>query len=140
MNDRCFLDSNIFVYAFNRSAPAKSRQADKLIRQALTTQKGVGSYQFAQEFFNAALRRFTPPMGVIEAEQYFNMVFRPLLGVQSSVALYIEALLLYARGNPSWYHSLIVAAALEGHCDLLLTEDLQHGQRFGSLRITDPFL
>jgi predicted nucleic acid-binding protein len=140
MNDRFFLDTNIFVYAFDRHAPAKSRKADKLIREALTTQKGVISYQVVQEFFNVALRRFTPPMIAVEAEQYFTTVFRPLLGVQSSTVLYIEALRLHAGGILSWYDSLIVAAAIEAHCELLLTDDLQHGQRFGNLRITNPFL
>jgi predicted nucleic acid-binding protein len=106
----------------------------------LFQQKGVISYQVVQEFFNVALRRFTPPMIAVEAEQYFTTVFRPILGVQSSTVLYIEALRLHAGGNLSWYDSLIVAAALEARCDLLLTEDLQHGQRFGSLRITNPFL
>jgi predicted nucleic acid-binding protein len=140
MSDRFFLDSNIFVYAFDRSAPAKSQRADKLIREALSTQKGVVSFQVVQEFFNVALRRFTPPMNMMEAEQYLNAIFRPLLSVHSSMALYLEALQLHASGNLSWYDSLIVSAALEARCDLLLSEDLRHGQRFGSLRVMNPFL
>ncbi len=140
MSDRFFLDTNIFVYAFDRTATAKSRKAHELIRQALTTQKGVVSYQVVQEFFNVALRRFTPPMSVAEAEQYFSAAFRPLLAVHSSPALYWQALQLHAGSNLSWYDSLIVAAALEARCDLLLTEDLQHGQRFGSLQVKNPFL
>jgi predicted nucleic acid-binding protein len=140
MSDRFFLDSNIFVYAFDRSVPAKSQRAEKLIREALSTQKGVVSYQVVQEFFNIALRRFSPPMNILEAEQYLNSVFRPLLRVHWSTALYLESLQLHVAGHISWYDSLIVAAALEARCDLLLTEDFQHGQRFGSLRIANPFV
>ena len=62
MNDRFFLDTNIFVYSFDQTAPAKSRKATQLIRKALTTQKGVISYQVVQEFFNVALKRFSQPM------------------------------------------------------------------------------
>ena len=58
MSDRFFLDTNIFVYSFDRSARGKARAAATLIRKALTTQKRMISYQVVQEFFNVALRRF----------------------------------------------------------------------------------
>ena len=140
MSDRFFLDTNIFVCSFDLTAPAKARKATQLIRKALTTQKGVVSYQVVQEFFNVALRRFAQPMTVAEAEQYLTTVFRPLLAIHSSQAVYIEALRLCERYSLSWYDALIVAAAIEGESTLLLSEDLQHGQRFGDLRVQNPFL
>ena len=140
MSGRFFLDTNIFVYSFARTAAAKSQESARLIRQALTTQKGVISYQVVQEFFNVALRRFSQPMQAAEAEQYLSTVFRPLLAVHSSQVLYLEALRLHAQSGLSWYDSLIVSAAIQARCDLLFTEDLQHGQRFGSLLVTNPFL
>ena len=140
MSDRFFLDTNIFVYSFDQSAPAKARKASQLIRKALTTQKGVISYQVVQEFFNVALRRFSQPMQTADAEQYLSTVFRPLLAVHSSPALYAEALHLHAQSGLSWYDSLIVTSAIQARCDLLFTEDLQHGQRFGTLQVRNPFL
>src|SRR5271169_125838 len=97
MNARFFLDTNIFVYSFDRGSGAKVQRATQLIRQAVATRKGVVSYQVVQEFFNVALRRFTQPMTVAEAEQYLGTVFRPLLTVHSSHALYAEALHLQHR-------------------------------------------
>jgi predicted nucleic acid-binding protein len=140
MSDRFFLDTNIFVYSFDQSAAAKSKRAAQLIREALTTQKGVISYQVVQEFFNVALRRFSQPMQAADAELYLSTVFRPLLGVHSSPALFAEALHLQAQSGLLWYDSLIVAAAIQARCDLLFTEDLQHGQRFGALQVRNPFL
>src|ERR1035438_1534289 len=140
MSDRYFLDTNIFVYSFDRSSAAKAQRAAQLIREALTTRKGVISYQVVQEFFNVALRRFSQPMQAADAEQYLSTVFRPLLGVHSSQALYAEALHLHAQSGLSWYDSLIVSAAIQARCDLLFTEDLQHGQRFGGLQVRNPFL
>ncbi len=139
MNGRFFLDTNVFVYSFDRSVPAKARRATQLIRRAVATRKGIVSYQVAQEFFNVALRRFAQPLTVAEAEQYLATVFRPLMAVHSSQALYGEALRLSGRYRLSWYDSLIVAAAIEGQCSVLYSEDLQHGQRFGDLAIEDPF-
>ncbi len=140
MSDRFFLDTSIFVYSFDRSAAAKSEKSAQLIRRALATQKGVISYQVVQEFFNVALKRFSQPMQVADAEQYLRTVFQPLLSVHSSQALYAEALHLHAQSGFSWYDSLIVAAAIQAQCETLMTEDLQHGQRFGNLRIENPYL
>jgi predicted nucleic acid-binding protein len=140
MSDRFFLDTNIFVYSFDQGSAVKARKAAELIREALTTQKGVISYQVVQEFFNVALRRFSQPMQAADAEQYLSTVFRPLLAVHSSQALYAEALHLHAQSGLSWYDALIVSAAIQARCDLLFTEDLQHGQRFGTLQVRNPFL
>jgi predicted nucleic acid-binding protein len=140
MGGRFFLDTNIFFYSFHRKAVAKSRRPTQLIRTALKTQKGITSYQVVQEFFIVALQRFTPAMKAEEAEQYFTTLFRPLLGIHSSQSLYLEALHLQARYRLFWYDSLIVSAAIQAQCDVLMTEDLQHGQRFGDLRIENPFL
>lgn len=140
MNDRFFLDTNIFVYSFDPTAPQKATRAKRLIREALALQKGVVSYQVVQEFFNVALRRFAHPMKPTDAEQYLATVFRPLLAVHSSTALYVEALRLFRDATLSWYDALIVAGAMQARCDVLYTEDLQHGRRFGDLRITNPFL
>jgi predicted nucleic acid-binding protein len=140
MNDRFFLDTNIFVYSFDRNAIAKAQKANELIRKALTTQKGIISFQVVQEFFNVALRRFSEPMQAGDAAQYLGTVFRPLLSVHATLALYTEALHLQAQSKLSWYDSLIVTAAVQAQCDVLFSEDLQHGRRFGNLEVSNPFL
>lgn len=139
MSDRFFLDTNIFVYSFDHDSAAKARRATQLIQEAVATRKGTISYQVVQEFFNVALRRFAQPMTVAEAEQYLATVFRPLVAVHSSPALYSEALRLNGKHRLSWYDALIVAAATEAGCKLLYSEDLQSGRRFGDLRIENPF-
>jgi predicted nucleic acid-binding protein len=140
MSGRFFLDTNIFAYAFDAKAPAKARRAIRLIRQAADTGEGVVSYQVVQEFFNLAFRRFAQPMSVVDAEQYLITVFRPLLAVHSSSALYIEGLRIAGKYQLSWYDSLIVAAALQSQCTVLFSEDLQHGQKIEDLRIENPFV
>ncbi len=39
----------------------------------------------------------------------------------------------------SFYDALVVAAALEGGCETLYSEDMQHGRAVGGLTIVDPF-
>jgi predicted nucleic acid-binding protein len=140
MSDKFFLDTNIFVYSFDQSAPQKAARAEQLIRTALASQQGVISYQVVQEFLNVALKRFAQPMHAADATLYLGTVFRPMLRVHSSAALFAQALGLHGEHGLSWYDALIVAAALEAGCTRLYSEDLQHGRRFGGLRIENPFL
>jgi len=139
MSGRFFLDTNIFVYSFDANSPKKAAVATKLIRMAIQTRGGIVSYQVVQEFFNVALRRFTKPMTSADAEQYLSTTFRPLLSVNSSQALYGEALRIAARFQLPWYDSLIVASAIEGQCEMLYSEDFQDGQKFAGVTISNPF-
>jgi predicted nucleic acid-binding protein len=111
-----------------------------LVRTALQTHKGVVSYQVVQEFFNLALKRFEHRMSFDDREEYLARVFRPLLKVHSSLTLYEEALKLHTTNKLQWFDSLIVCAAREAGCSILYSEDLQHGQSFGGLRVVNPFL
>jgi predicted nucleic acid-binding protein len=140
MSGKFFLDTNIFVYSFDATAPTKARKATRLVREAVDTGKGIVSYQVVQEFFNVAFRRFAQPMSVAEAEQYLITVFRPLLAIHSSPALYVEALRIAGKHRLAWYDSIVVASALEGHCDTLYSEDFQHGLEIEGLRIENPFV
>jgi predicted nucleic acid-binding protein len=139
MSARFFLDANVFVYSFDRTAPKKADRAARLIRRAIEARAGIVSYQVVQEFFNLALRRFAEPMSGADAEQYLSTTFRPLLEIHSSHQLYGQALHLATTHSLSWYDSLIVASAIEGQCGILYSEDFQDGRRFGSLRIENPF-
>ena len=138
MGARFFLDTNIFVCTFHPHAP-KRKKASHLVRHAADTGEGIVSYQVVQEFFNVALRRFAQPMSVVEAEQYLISVFRPLLAVHSSPTLCFEGLRIAAKHRLSWYDALIVAAAIEGRCAILYSEDFSHGRVIDSVRIQNPF-
>jgi predicted nucleic acid-binding protein len=137
--DRAFLDTNIFVYAADEADMKKARRAQKLIADAAGSFDGVTSYQVVQEFVNVVLRRFSKPLAMAEVERYLSTVFQPLFIVHSSLVLYSSALRIQSRYRLSWYDALIVTAALEAGCTTLYSEDLQHGQRFGSVTVKNPF-
>jgi predicted nucleic acid-binding protein len=139
MSVRTFLDTNIFVYANDRNEPRKQNIALKLIRNATIESTGVISYQVVQEFFNVVLVKAPRKMPYEDAKLFLETVFRRLRAVPSSLALISDAIQIQERYRLSWYDSLIVAAAQHANCNVLYTEDLQHGQQFGSLTIQDPF-
>jgi predicted nucleic acid-binding protein len=139
MSDRYFLDTNVFVYSLDPVDPRKARIAEELVTRGVDSRLGVISYQVAQEFMNVSLRQFRATMTVTELELYFFKVLLPMMTVPSSSGLFLEALRLQKVGKIAWYDSLIVAAAIQGGCEILYSEDMQHGCRFGDLVIQNPF-
>lgn len=139
MNGRFFLDTNVFVYSFDPNSPKKAKIADELIAEAIATGKGLVSFQVVEEFFNVAFRRFQKPMSLVDADIYLSAIFRPILGVHSSEILFRDALQLRHRYQLSWYDALLVRSAIAGGCEVLYTEDLQDAQKFGSLKVVNPF-
>ena len=139
MSDRFFLDTNVLVYAFDAGSPAKAKVAANLVRTGISEGNGAISYQVAQEFLNVAMRRFATPLTPAEAIEFAITVLKPLTRVHSSQALLVEALGLVASHKLAWYDSLILASALESGASVLYSEDFQHGQRFGALKIVNPF-
>ena len=140
MSDRYFLDTNVLVYSFDPVEPRKASVAEDLVIRAVTSGLGIISYQVVQEFINVSLRRFGTTMTVTELELYFFKILLPMMRVPSSTELFLEALRLQMANRIAWYDSLIVAAAIRGGCDVLYSEDMQHGRRFGDLVTQNPFL
>ncbi len=134
-----FLDTNVLVYLFDPDAPAKQARAQALVEQALHQHNACISYQVVQETLNVVTRKLATPVKPQDAPELISKVLMPLCRVLPSEALYLEAMKLKARWQFSFYDALVVAAALEAGCTRLFSEDLQHGQQVGGLRIVNPF-
>jgi predicted nucleic acid-binding protein len=139
MSDRSFLDSNIFIYAYDKREPIKQSIANDLIRSLVVAQEATISYQVIQEFLNWALIKAPVKMPKDDAQQYLETTFRPLHIVAPSSALISDAIGIQERYRLSWYDSLIISAAQHGGCKTLYSEDLQHGQKFDTVTVRDPF-
>jgi predicted nucleic acid-binding protein len=133
MNAKAFLDTNIIVYAFSttdRRAPA----AHDLLKRG-----GLISVQVLNEFVRIARSK----LGMSWDESIRALVaIRSLCPVVTPLTLDLHeaALLIAQRFGYGIFDSLIIAAATEGRCDILYSEDLQHNQNIGGLRIVNPFL
>ena len=58
---------------------------------------------------------------------------------ENTVALLTSAIALSRNEHLSIWDALIVTAAQAAGCEVLMTEDLSHGQKFGPVRIENPF-
>ena len=132
-----FLDTNVFIYLFDETDPAKRRIADGLVQRSMEHGSGCISFQVIQETMNVLIGKLgaTPD----QVRQLLDDVLFPLWRVRPSRALYRRGLEVRSRYRFSVFDSLVVAAALDAGCTTLYTEDLQHGQHIEGLTIVDPF-
>ena len=137
---RFFLDTNIFVYNHDSRDLNKRMIATKLIESALDNQSGVISSQVIQEFINIATRKFEVKFQSDDLQDYVQSILYHLWEVSPTQILFDEALYISDRYKYTFYDSLIIAAALTSGCDILYSEDLQHGQKIQNLQIINPFL
>ena len=134
-----FIDSNVLLYLFDETAPAKRATAESLIHQALEASNAVISHQVVQETLNVLTTKMRPAATNEQARRFLDSVLMPLWRVMPNAALYRRAMDVKQRWGFSFYDALIVAAALESGCTRLLTEDLRDGQRIERLVVTNPF-
>ena len=59
--------------------------------------------------------------------------------VDNTPRLLVAAAALQQRTQISFWDALVVQAAIEAGCDRLYSEDLNAGQKFGSLVVLNPF-
>ncbi|HEY5892932.1 MAG TPA: PIN domain-containing protein [Chthoniobacterales bacterium] len=139
MNAEVFIDTNVLVYTFDPSAPAKRERARAIVREALEKGNGAISWQVSQEFLNLALHKFENPLTTGEVSDYLDQVLVPLWKVFPSPELFREATLIQRQSQYRFYDSLIVAAAIRSEASILYSEDLQDGRIFGRTKIVNPF-
>lgn len=135
MSAEVFLDTNIFVYCFDSENPAKQATAKKLVAR----RDWFVSWQVVQEFSSVALHRFKVPLKPGDLADYVELRLWPTCRILPSQAIFAQATAIHGRFGFRYYDSLIVASALAGAAKMLLSEDLQNGQRIGSLEIVNPF-
>ena len=137
MSARSFVDTNLLVYADDRRHAAKQQTARALIADLFASASGVLSLQVLQEYFAAARGKLgieaAEARRKVELYSHFEVVVPTLDDLLAAIDLH------RLRGFSLW-DALIVRAALKARCQVLYTEDLQHGQRVDGLRVVNPFL
>ncbi len=135
MRDKVFIDSNIFLYAFNKDEEFKYDISLKIILDkennlSISTQvinEVSNNLKRKLKYTNSEIKKF-----IISSYQIYNIVN------------FSKDILLYAcdirdRYKISYYDSLIVASALSSKCTILYSEDMQHQLKIDNLVIFNPF-
>jgi predicted nucleic acid-binding protein len=135
MNDsRVFLDSNVCLYLLSEDSP-KKKKAEELLALPFT----VISSQVLNENMNVVIKKLKLSQERILAHIDFLLSSCEVVG--GSIGLQKKGIALHFSFQFSFYDSLIVAAALEGNCSVLYSEDMHHGLVIeNKLTIVNPFI
>jgi predicted nucleic acid-binding protein len=129
---KAFLDTNILVYAQQAGAKAT-------ISQNLIDRGGTISVQVLNEL--ASVLNKKQRRSWREIELVFDDIDNALDPALPLTAAISRAALALARDHGfAFYDALIIASAVEAGCDILYSEDLQHGRTIGGLTIRNPFI
>lgn len=134
-----FIDTNILVYAHDIHEPAKREIARTVLRKLWLTGTGVLSTQVLQEFYSVVTRKRSHPMPKEEARRRIAN-FSEWCSMDTNPQLLVSASLLDERHHMQWWDALIIEAAMRSGATTLLSEDMQHGRKFGLLTVRNPFI
>lgn len=138
MSDRYFVDTNIFLYAFDTTSTNKRERSHAIIRELFLNDTFCISTQVLNEFCSAAVKKLKPPLDVAEISRFISSFPSGIIESPGRNTV-LHALEIQQSYRYSYYDSLIIATALEASCTVLYTEDMQHGQSIDELVITNPF-
>jgi len=137
MSDKCFVDTNILVYAHDRAAGVKHERAQSLIEKLWNTGAGVLSTQVLQELCINLRRKSKHPLSIEETrrliQDYANWTI-----VTNTAESVIQAMDIEFRYKISFWDALIIQAACSSGVAVLYSEDLADGQTYGPVRVVNP--
>jgi predicted nucleic acid-binding protein len=136
MSVDCFLDTNVLVYA---AAGRGAEEAKRKRALRLLDRENFGlSVQILQEFYVIVTRKLAVPLSPQEALQWIEQLeIFPTLDIDR--ALLKIAIEVSERYQVSYWDGAVIAAAEALGAGTLYSEDLNHGQQYGSVRVQDPF-
>ena len=138
MSGKTFVDTNILVYARDPGRPDKQALASRWMARLWEQRSGRLSIQVLQEYYVTVTAKLKPGLpAALAREDVRNLALWNPVG--TDVRLLESAWSLTDRYGFSWWDAQIVAAARRSGCDILLTEDMQHGQDIEGLTIVNPF-
>jgi predicted nucleic acid-binding protein len=139
MSDRYFVDTNILMYAHDTAAGEKHARARALVEDLWETRSGVVSTQVLQELAVNLRRKAKKPLDAKATREVVSdyLAWHSVVNGGDSIP---EALELEARYEISFWDALVIQAAQIAGAEILYTEDLSDGQRYGTVRVENPLM
>ncbi|HWY86576.1 MAG TPA: PIN domain-containing protein [Gemmataceae bacterium] len=141
MNDveKILFDTNVLVYAHDRSETVKGPLAKGLLTQIFACGKPLVSIQVLSEFFWAVTRKIPIPLTNDEAIAEINrlQILSSLIVVTWDVL--DRALQFVVNHSLALWDAQILAAANLHGAKFILSEDFQHRQTLETVTFLNPF-
>jgi predicted nucleic acid-binding protein len=137
MNDKIFIDTNILVYAHDTSNRLKRKRAQEILFKGIQEENIVISTQVICELFVTLTKKLG--MTVANARKEVSLLNYTLI-IEITYPMILESIDLHRSQKISFWDALIIVAGNTSECNILYSEDLNHGQRVNGLKIINPFL
>jgi predicted nucleic acid-binding protein len=133
---KSFFDTNILLYMYSDADASKQRIARQVYRTEVTAGSLLLSTQVVQEFYAAATRKLAMPKTIARrlTESFLDL---PLVVITTPIIR--SAFENETTYKIAFWEALILAAAQSGGAGVVYTEDLNHGQQYGSVSACNPF-
>jgi predicted nucleic acid-binding protein len=137
MPDKFFVDTNILIYAHDRSQGYKHERARDLVQSLWTSGQGVLSTQVLQELCVNLRRKVARPPSSDELRRLVSDYLSWDVVVNTPAAV-LQALEIEERYKISFWDALILQAAEQSGAATLYSEDLAAKQRYGTVAVVNP--
>jgi predicted nucleic acid-binding protein len=139
MKDKYFIDTNILVYANDRSEKVKQKRAQQILFDGIANEKIAISAQVLSEFYVTVTQKIKIKLPANIAKKEI-LLFKMIEIVEIDFNLIVQAINISNENKLSYWDSLIIAAAQRAKCNILYSEDLNPDQTIDSVKIENPFI
>ncbi|MGH9369002.1 MAG: PIN domain-containing protein [Thermoanaerobaculia bacterium] len=133
-----FVDANVLIYSFDRTASRKREQALALLDELWRGRLGCLSLQVLAEFFVSVTRKLPRPLTSSEAAAKVADFAEWNLHEPERADL-LSAIALHQRLDISFWDAMVIQSARRLGCRTLWTEDLNDGQVYAGVTARNPF-
>jgi len=136
MNDRVFLDTNFLVYIFSGDEIDKKSICTEMLIAIKEHSTLIWSTQVIQEFYNTVVLKHGQES--VTVKKTINSLNEDFELVTNNLSIINSAIDIHQTNHISFWDSLIVSAAKAANCSIILSEDLNHGQKVEGITVQSP--
>jgi predicted nucleic acid-binding protein len=139
MTGSVFVDTNVLVYAYDRSEPEKQAQALQVLDRLALSGAGVLSTQVLSEFFVTVTRKLPAPLTPDEAYARITEHLQSWTILDLAAMVVLEAIRGVHEHQFSYWDAQIWSVARLNQVEVVFSEDFHTDSVIEGVRFVDPF-
>lgn len=139
MIERYLVDTNLLVYAYDRTEPEKQLKAVEILDTLVKSRTGVLSSQILSEFFNVVTRKLPTPLTIEEGHERVSNYLQSWEVVDYTGFIVLEAIRGVKEHHFPFWDSLVWSTAKMNQIPVVLTEDFSNNSTIDGVRFINPF-
>ncbi|MFN3233658.1 MAG: PIN domain-containing protein [Alphaproteobacteria bacterium] len=135
-DSRFTLDTNLLIYSIDTDSGTRHEVSKSIVIRAAMADC-VLTLQVLGEFFHAVTRKgHLPAASARDFVTHWIQVFPVCAANEQTLA---EAMRWVDQDRLSFWDAMIIGAAREASCSVILTEDMQDGRQLEGIELINPF-